>query len=116
MNNTRIHKQNRKGDLYLDGGNYTDGRIIFIPQNWCDSFTDSNPDDTQYPDIYGWIGGKDVLNFQNRDSHEYRCDESQGWTPVTKLLEMRQLDEAEARMLDHDLFTLLDAVRSGDAK
>jgi hypothetical protein len=98
---------NRQKNLY-----FADKRIIFFPKGWCDDFKDM-PDDG--PAIWGWYGNPDVLNFQEREGKEYLTTDAQGWFYLKELEGMRQVDEAEARRIDPDLFTLLDAVRNGEA-
>lgn len=107
-------EQNRQQTLIFDGGDYTGGRVVMVPQGWCDFFQNDNEEDGVC--LYAWIGSEQAKAWQTRASNEYLTTDAQGWVPVVELAKMRQIDETEARRLDPTLFDLLDAIDKGEAK
>lgn len=101
---------NRERDIYL----VDEGRVIFIPKGWCDDFKEW--DETDEPSIYCWIGQQSVTNWLSNPHKEWFTGDTQGWMPISDLETMPQVTEAAARKIDPDLFRLLDAVNSGEAK
>ena len=107
-----ILEANRQRDLYLLDPETN--RIVFAPHNWCDELRQDDEDDG--PCFTCYFGNPDVLAFQQRESREWLTTDAQLLFSVESLEAMREVSEQEARQLDPDLFTLLAAINSGEAK
>lgn len=107
-------QRNRDRDLYLFDA--TVGRVVFVPQGWCDQIPDPCADEPDAePSVYGWYGNPDVSAWEGRADHEFLTTDAQAWFTVAELSALVEIPEAGARQLDPDLFRLLDAVNSGRA-
>lgn len=123
MNADQLIELSREQDLYFvapKGHADEIERIIFLPQGWCDEFTVENGfaggiDSEDAPDLYGYIGSPDILNWKMNERKEALTSDINGWTSIDDLLNMRQVSEQEARQIDADLFITLDAINDGTA-
>ncbi len=104
-----IIEANRQRDLYLVDGD----RIVYAPKGWCD---DMRQDDEDGPCFACYYGNPDVLAFRSRENQEYLTTDCIQQYGLDTLAAMREVTEVEARQIDPDLFTLLDAINNGEAK
>lgn len=103
--------ENRLRDLYLlDPGT---NRVVFMPRYWCDEMRQDDEDDGIC--ISCWYGNDSVLAYQERESKEWLSTDACELMMLSDLEQMREISEEEARKIDPDLFTLLEAINSGKA-
>jgi len=108
-----IREENRKRSLYFDDGN---GHIVFAPQGWADEIGQESEDGEGWEFQCYHGDNEDTLAFEDRQGNEYLTTDCIQWFLVSDLAKMREVTEEEARQLDPDLFTLLDAIDSGEAQ
>ena len=110
----RLIEINRERGLYFH--EHKSDRIIYLPQGWSEEFVDYDEEDESVRNTYCWYGNEDTLAYQQRVSMEMLTTDSQSWFDLEALAQMKQVSEAEARVIDPDLFTVMDAYNSGVAK
>jgi membrane carboxypeptidase/penicillin-binding protein PbpC len=95
---------NEASDLYFVDPNTT--RIIYLPRNWVNEFFDH--DENGHQETYCWYGNEDTLAYQDRESKEMLTTDSQGWFRLADLDAMRRVTYNEAKVIDSELFKLLE--------
>lgn len=94
------------------------GRVVFLPQDWAYEMSDID-DETQERQANCWFGNDECLAFLERTTpvkNEWLTTDAQAFFNLTDLCKMQEINEDTARQRDPDLFRLLDAVNSGEAK
>lgn len=106
---SHILAANKTNDLFFVDET---GRIIYIPKMWCFDFVE---EDKEGRSTYAWIGQESVNDWRSRATKEWNTYEAQGWVSFKSLESLREVSESEAKIIDPDLFALLDAINSGEA-
>lgn len=108
MKREHITQLNKREDLFFF--DYEAGRVVLMPKGWCHELADYDGS------VLCWCGSEYTLAYKNRGSKEYLSSDSQRYYHPVTLEKFDVITEERARTLDPDLFELLDAVNSGEAK
>lgn len=91
-------KENRQRDLYLKN---PEGGVVFIPKGWCDEF-EQDPEEKPEIMTYASVGLGENGPIDNL------------YISVSRLDGMRELTEAEARLIHPVLFDVLARINAGE--